>query len=117
MKPTDYDITCSGINDGADHTCCWHSFGEAEGGNGFLLTVEGPDGHYSEDDANACRAELTRIVRAVNAHDDLVEALELARATLDYTTADLGDDITTANAKVKIDDALAKAKGDTPDES
>lgn len=112
MKPTDYIHWAAGrIPKGGCVVGEWATPREDE-----LFTVIVQSHINARGFEYDCYTELTRIVRCVNAHDDLVEALELARTTLDYTTADLGDDITTANAKVKIDDALAVAKGDTTNE-
>lgn len=82
-----------------------------DGDHGLEITIEG-EGHavtYLPDQSDLSEANAALIVRAVNAHDALVEALEAALATLEEWQADdgQGDDAAILNARA----ALALARG------
>ena len=77
------------------------------------LTIEGPDGNVClmnlARDEEQTKAYAVFIVRACNAHDELVEALNL------YVSAGIGnstDFATQSLAHAKAIYALAKAKGE-----
>ena len=75
------------------------------GDRGFAIVLE--QYHDNDDDP---KAELTRIVTAVNAHDDLVEALaELVNYSSGCVVSPACGDCPHCRASA----ALAKAKGDT----
>jgi len=93
MKPTDYgDIdTVGGGRCGA----------EREDG-AFLLEIEGPE----FEEAMTTLPELTRIVTAVNVHDELVAALECATAIIE-------GELPESPALDRFRAAIARARGET----
>ena len=108
MMGSDYKIVVSGINRMADYKQQWHSFGEAQQQNGYTLTIEGPWGDESGRAEKDAAAELTRIVTAVNAHDDLVAALA---GLVNYSSGCVVSPACGDCAHCRARAALAKAKG------
>ena len=95
--------------DDRDCAICWRNDDD------YALECSYMIGDGDRDYEERSKAELTRIVRCVNAHDDLVEALELAASFVRARASHL-DGAMEAGALPVIDAALSVAKGDTTDE-